>query len=399
MEWSSQFQKLVSHNEDLAKLVRKGYAVTFDSGWMIIRDVPYLDAQRNLNWGAIATKLVPVDENRVNQEDHTILFAGSAPHELDGSPIANLAAGDHTLTLSEACKDVIVERRFSNKPRATGVFENFYDKIESYVTIISGPAMHLYGVSPYTFRSVQDNPQPSVFKLQDSLTTKAEISDLSEKFKDEVVAVIGLGGTGGYLLDFLVKMPIKEIRGFDLDDFHVHNAFRSPGHLEQSELGTKKAAVYQGRYENFRLGLKLVAKRIDAECAADLDGVTFAFVSVDKGSSRSEIFDLLIARHIPFIDVGMGLKRSGGPIRGMMRVTYYPPEHAEMIRGKALAEMNDGPDDMYRTNIQIAELNALNASLAVIRYKQLRGFYLEENPYYHLLFDLLDLKTVGDVFT
>lgn len=60
-----------------------------------------------------------------------------------------------------------------------------------------------------------------------------------------------------------------------------------------------------------------------------------------------------------------------------------------------LAELSDGPDDLYRSNIQISELNALNACIAIIRFKQMRGFYLEEVPYYHVLFDVGDMKTVG----
>ena len=45
---------------------------------------------------------------------------------------------------------------------------------------------------------------------------------------------------------------------------------------------------------------------------------------------------------------------------------------------------------------QERELNALNACLAVIRFKQLRGFYFEDIPYYHLLLEVGDLKTAGD---
>jgi hypothetical protein len=62
-----------------------------------------------------------------------------------------------------------------------------------------------------------------------------------------------------------------------------------------------------------------------------------------------------------------------------------------------LADEADDPDDIYRTNIQIGELNALNACLAVIRFKQLRGFYFEEASFFHLLFDIGDLKIVGEV--
>jgi hypothetical protein len=62
----------------------------------------------------------------------------------------------------------------------------------------------------------------------------------------------------------------------------------------------------------------------------------------------------------------------------------------------ALAEMSDAPENVYRTNVQIGELNALNAALAVIRYKQLFAFYDDDAHYYQLLLDLVDLKTVGN---
>lgn len=59
----------------------------------------------------------------------------------------------------------------------------------------------------------------------------------------------------------------------------------------------------------------------------------------------------------------MGLDRKRGPINGMLRSTYYSAEHAQKLRDRGLAEMSDQPDDIYRTNIQISEINALNACL------------------------------------
>lgn len=389
------FLKLVSHNEDIRRLVEKGYAVGFDSNCMVVRDISYLDAKGELKVGAIVTKLVFTDNEHVVQEDHQIFFAGSHPHNLDGSSITNLGGGETGYALSEAAADVKVERSFSNKPRANGdwkPFANFFDKIESYVGIISGPAKAKFGAvaNVLTFRSVEAVNDKSVFKIHDTLTSRAEINDLSLLFEDEVVAVIGLGGTGGYLLDFLVKTPVKEIRGFDRDPFHVHNVFRAPGRFDESELRRPKAEVYQARYENFRHGLRLEAKFIDESCGADLEGVTFAFVCVDKGSSRAGIFKLLRAKKIPFIDVGLGLNRKHGPLSGMLRVTYYPVDIAERVMEKALSELTDRPADEYRKNIQIGELNAMNASLAIMKYKQLKGFFLDESPSYHLLFEVRD---------
>ena len=390
------FQKLVSRNPDLAELVERGYAVAFDSNCLVVRDIPYLDRNGGLQWGAIVAKLVFLDEDHVAQDDHQIYFAGSHPHQLDGAPIRNLAGGATTIQLSAASDDVVVQRSFSNKPKPAGKFDNFSDKIESYVSIISGPAIERHGVSPLTFRTSEGFEPDPIFKFQDTLTSRAQIGDLNAGFAGETVALIGLGGTGAYLLDLLVKTPVPEIRAFDADAYHVHTAFRSPGRLAAEELNTPKATVYGDRYGNFRHGLRVEATYIDKRTADRLDGVTFAFVCVDKGSSRGTIFDVLISRGIPFIDVGMGLNRKHGPIGGMLRVTYYPAEEAAAMRDLQLADLSDAADEIYRANIQIGELNALNACLALIRYKQVRGFYLDEEEYRHMLFGIGDLQLVGE---
>lgn len=386
-------QRLVSHNDDIRRLVERGYAVGFDSECLIVRDVPYLDSEKQLRSGAVVTKLEFIDENRVKQHNHEIYFAGSEPHGLDGTRIPNLGGGPTQLGLS--ADDIVIERSFSNKPRS-GAFVDLFEKVESYVMIISGPAMELYDVTPYTFRVVADPQSNSVFKFQDTLTSLAGIADLAERFNDDVIAVIGLGGTGAYLLDFLVKVCVREIRAFDLDRFHVHNAFRSPGKLDSNELGMTKAEVYRSRYDNFRFNLSTEAIFIDGSLGDRFDGVTFAFVCVDKGSSRAAIFDLLTSKRIPFIDVGMGLERKDGPINGMLRMAYFTPDDGYLARNRSAAPLTDRPDDVYRENIQIAELNALNAALAIIRFKQLRGFYLAKIPYAECLLELSDLKIVGD---
>lgn len=390
------FQKLVSHNDDIRRLVEKGYAVAFDSNCLVIRDIPYLDNNKQVQNGTIVAKLAFIDQIRVEQVDHQIYFAGSVPHGINGAPIPNLGGGPTTIALSEACRDAVVERSFSNKPRATGKFQDFYEKIESYASIISGPAVEMHDCTPYTYRVVESMASDSVFKFQDTLTSRAEITDLSAQFKGDIIAIIGLGGTGAYVLDFIAKTPVKEIRTFDSDIYHVHTAFRSPGKLDPDDLGKKKTEVYHARYDNFRTGLSFVPKFIDASCRQDLEGVTFAFVNVDKGSSRAGIFDLLLSMGIPFIDVGMGLNRKHKVINGMLRMTHYSAENGQAQREKNLAPLSDSPNDLYKTNIQISELNALNACLAIIKFKKLRGFYSDEDMFTHLLFQLGDINIIGD---
>ena len=193
---------LVSHNADISRLVDKGYAVAFDDlPYVIVRDIPYLDNERRLQTGAIVSKFVDVGQDRIIQENHEIFFAGSVPHNESGKPIPNLAGGPTTLALSEKSKDVVVQRSFSNKPMVAGKkveYADFFEKIDSYVTIISGPALSLHRANPYTFRVVDSGPSDSPFKVRDTLTSRAEIGDLSAKFKNDIVAVIGVGvgGTG-----------------------------------------------------------------------------------------------------------------------------------------------------------------------------------------------------------
>ena len=379
-------QKLASHNEDLQRLLDKGYAVAIDSNCIIVRDIPYLDENLDLKMGAIVSKLKFVTNDTFEQENHQVYFAGSSPYGLNGKPIPNLADRAHRMPLSSECSDVVIERSFSNKPKPANKYDDHFHKIETYVGFISGPAKSRYGVSPLTFNSANSTIDESVFKFRDTLTSRAEISDISRKLDKEVVAIIGLGGTGAYLLDFLVKSSVKEIRGFDHDLYHVHNAFRSPGRLSESELNLTKSEVYQGRYENFRKNLRLENVYIDNETAEKLQGITFAFVAVDRGDARSEIINTLSQLGVPFIDVGMGLKREDDSLKGMVRTTYFPVDAIDSVRKKKWAPECEDPENEYKLSIQTSELNALNASIAMIRFKQAVGYYVASQENLNILF-------------
>jgi hypothetical protein len=393
------YQKLLSHNDDLQRLVDKGYAVDFDSNYLIVRDIPYLDEHKALQWGTIVSKLEFNNDCHVKQDNHQIYFSGSIPCGSDGKHIPNLGNQSSSLPLSDNNKDVVVQRSFSNKP-AHG-YTDFYEKIDTYVTIISGPAMEIFKeATPYTFKIPKKIDEETVFLFPDTLTSIAGINDLSAKFKDEVVAIIGLGGTGSYILDFLVRTPVKEIRLFDFDEYYVHNTYRSPGMITKEELGKSKIYVYKSRYDPFRKNIIGYEKQVDTSCRQEIEGVTFAFVCVDKGEARANIISLLTSMEIPFIDTGIGIDRTGtGCLRGMVRTTYFSTNPELIKKNKEEVSLKDGINDMYKTNIQIGEINALNACLAVIRYKQLRGFYNEANYGIinsNLLLDITDIRIAGD---
>ena len=64
--------------------------------------------------------------------------------------------------------------------------------------------------------------------------------------------------------------------------------------------------------------------------------------------------------------IGLGLKKSGDRLGGILRVTTSTPAKRDHISTR-IDFSDPEPDDIYDENIQIADLNALNATLAVIK--------------------------------
>ena len=100
----------------------------------------------------------------------------------------------------------------------------------------------------------------------------------------------------------------------------------------------------------------------------------FVFICVDKTDMKKSIIEYLQQERISFIDVGMGIYEENCSLGGILRVTTSTVDNREAARAR-IAFSNDEGDNEYARNIQIAELNALNAALAVIKWKKLCGFY------------------------
>lgn len=63
-----------------------------------------------------------------------------------------------------------------------------------------------------------------------------------------------------------------------------------------------------------------------------------------------------------------------GLLWGLMRVTTSEPSHRDHVSSRV--SMSDFKrDNLYASNIQLVEMNAMNAMLAVMRWKRHCGFY------------------------
>ena len=119
----------------------------------------------------------------------------------------------------------------------------------------------------------------------------------------------------------------------------------------------------------------------------ELDGVDFAFLCSGDGVGKKDIIEALYQRNIPFIDVGMGLHEVDGSLLGIIRVTAGTEESRDKL-DNWIGLSNADNDDPYSTNIQIAELNAFNACLAVMKWKKMYGFYQDQIPSNHTTYTL-----------
>ena len=69
------------------------------------------------------------------------------------------------------------------------------------------------------------------------------IAAVSAKLRRHRIAIVGLGGTGAYVLDLVAKTPVAEIHLYDGDVFLQHNAFRSPGAASVADLRSNLSKV------------------------------------------------------------------------------------------------------------------------------------------------------------
>jgi len=73
----------------------------------------------------------------------------------------------------------------------------------------------------------------------------------------------------------------------------------------------------------------------------------------------------------------------GGALLGILRVTTSTRERRDHVRAGRIPFTDGAVNNDYSRNIQIADLNALNAALAVIKWKKLFGFYLDLDREHH----------------
>jgi len=372
MVWTSELQELANRNRFIDTLIKLGYDIGFINSHLVIFGVPYLCARGELKHFDVISTLDLREGYLIDRpSDHKVWINGDVPYNTDGRPVSmNSGSESHAVSA-----DLIGTTYLSSKP-LRGYYESIEEKISQYLDLIVPPARQKFPhATPLRVLEQKQHELLSPLKFPDALSARDGTVELSHRLLRLKVGIVGCGGTGSYILDFIAKTHVSEIHIFDDDIVHLHTLFRLPGVYTDKHLGMRKVDALTEVYSGFHGGIMPHADRVTGTNVSMLSDLDFVFIAVDDGPSRQLISAACDGFSIPFVDVGMGLTKGSAGLFGFVRTAGGEVGDFRLLNGTEWLPAENPHDNEYRRQPQIAELNALNAAIAVIRFKQRFGFF------------------------
>jgi hypothetical protein len=368
-----KLHRLINRNADLKQLQDEGYDIeVFADKFLLVHNIPYVNSECQVLRGTLVTELTFAGDDTVVPHTHVAYFIGKHPCTADGAEMARLK---HSSPHAELSTGFMVNHMFSMKPE--GGYRDFHHKVQIYAAAIEGPAVQLdESATSRIYPTYEYAETDSVFMYPDTATSKAGIDKLNHKFVGQKIGIVGVGGTGSYILDLVAKTPVEQIHLFDGDLFLNHNAFRSPGAANIDDLRGRscKASYFAIRYKGMHRNVIPHDYYIDASTVIELKEMDFVFICIDRGQDKPLIMNLLAQWGIPLIDVGIGVEMVDDALLGTVRTVLVGGEAASPARDLIPVKADDA-ENAYVRNVQIADINALNGVMAVMAWKRYCGFY------------------------
>jgi hypothetical protein len=273
-------------------------------GNLVLRGIPYVNNFGRIVYGTIYCPISTSGDQLLPPGDHTMRFCGTHPCNQFGKEDTSYVNSKEEHRLNG---EIIGNYYFSAKP-PEGKYSDYYTKFKKYINLLSAPAI---SIDPGIClkRTDSEYSENNAFCYIDTNTARAEISAISKKMENQVISIIGLGGTGSYILDFISKTPVKRINLFDGDVLYNHNAFRIPGAASLSELRMRmfKTDFFKLKYSKLKKNIYSYPSFIDEKNLKMLDKSDFVFIAIDDTKIKGLIIRYLCDKEIPFIDSAIGL--------------------------------------------------------------------------------------------
>lgn len=361
-----------SPDQEVRRLIGEGYDVALADGMLVVSHVPYVRGPGRIGRASLLVPLSMTAGLVSPPRTHQAWWTGKEPKEVDGRPLDGMRAHGTTTRCLEGLPPAIM---LCCKPRGRE-FRDHHEFVTTYVGLLGAPAATLDPSVTARLRASRTSPpsKEGPFAYLDTASPRAALGAVNARVKGRTIGIVGLGGTGSYVLDLVSKCGVDAIHLYDDDMLEQHSAFRAPGATTIDDLRARRTKVdhFASVYRGIHRHVMAHAIRIDGRTAAMLDPMDFVFLCIDEAAAKPPIIERLARRGIPYVDVGMGLHLTDRGIAGAVRTTFVEPGDHTVAEG--IPTVGDA-DGVYATNIQICELNALNAALAVIAWKRHLGFY------------------------
>ena len=301
-------------------------------------------------------------------------------YHADRTAIGNHLGGD-----GETRSTISIKMGSQDNPEAD---DSASDVIHRYAKQVVG-AVAEAGYSETAFLTV-----PNPFKMPNTFEARAAIGPVQDRIRGQSIAIIGLGGTGSYVLDLVAKTPVRDIHILDSDPVDWHTFMRAPGAPTAEEIASVrtgsllKVNYYQSKYESLREGIHPHPIRVDSTATfrafVSAHPIDYAFVCIDQltegDSPRQDVvYCALTEAGIPFIDSGVSITIEGSAVRGAVTTSAFAPGSTATAWKEAVPNARAvGNVPGYR-NVQLPEVNALAASLAVMEWRRRTGQYVSDS--------------------
>ena len=299
-------------------------------------------------------------------------------YHANGEPIGNHIGGD-----GERWCQVSIRRGGQGSPADDA---SARDLIHRYAKQILG------SVAEAGYSETAPLARRGPFKIPNTFEARAAVAPVQDRIRDQRIAIIGLGGTGAYVLDLLAKTPVVAIHLLDGDTMDWHNFIRAPGAPTSEEIQSLrkerplKVDYYHAKYDSLREGIHPHPIRIDGPATlatfVSAHPLDFAFVCIDQRKDcdsprQDEVYAALSQAGIPFLDSGVSITLENNQIRGAVTTSAYASGSTAWKEAVPNAKV-DGDVLGYR-NVQLPEVNALAAALAVMEWRRQTGQYVSES--------------------
>ena len=363
-----------------------GFAVRVDSDAVRVVGVPCLLADGLIGTCTIEKSYDPASgkqNDRIGGAVHAVRITTDKEHDgrvyrADGNPIENYIDGD-----GKTWSNISIRKGSQNSSEED---VSASDLIHRYAKQIVG------AVSGAVYSETASLGRQGPFKIPNTFEARAAIGPVQDRIRDQRTAIIGMGGTGAYVLDLMAKTPVAEIHLLDSDYVDWHNFMRAPGAPTTEEIESRrkgrlhKVNYYHSKYASLREGIYPHAVRVDSSSMfaefLSVHPVDYAFVCIDQlmdsDSPRQDIvYSALSEAGVPFIDSGVSITLDNCAVRGVVTTSAYAAGSLAWKDAIPNARV-EGNVPGYR-NVQLQEVNALAASLAVMEWRRRTRQYVSES--------------------